>query len=235
MGVKASLLYWQLREQIEAKRMTMINPGPDARRLLRRRHYGVLATIAQQFPEYPYGSFVDYVTDHLGRPVILISALAEHTQNINRHALVSLAVHDPGLQSAGAPRLTLLGEAKLIGPDDAQHIRSRYLRYFPEAEQYLSLDFAFYRIEPQHIRYIAGFAEACWVNAIDFLALGSRIAEVEDELLQQIQGEHALLVGVDSDGCEMRHEGELQRIEFAEFAADAAAVRVQCQVLANKQ
>ncbi len=78
--------------------MTMINPGPDARRLLRRRHYGVLATTSQQFPAYPYGSFVDYVTDHIGRPVILISALAEHTQNINRHALVSLAVHDPGNQ-----------------------------------------------------------------------------------------------------------------------------------------
>lgn len=215
--------------------MSKNDPGADARRLLRRRHYGVLSTASQKFPDYPYGSFVDYVTDHLGRPVILISALAEHTQNINHHALVSLAVHDPGFQSEGVPRLTLLGEAKLIGPDDTLHIRKRYLRYFPEAEQYLSLDFAFYRIEPQHIRYIAGFAETHWVSAVDFLALGSHIAEVEDELLQQIQGEHAVLVGVDSDGCEIRHEGELQRIEFAEFAADAAAVRVQCQVLAKNK
>ena len=214
--------------------MNMHNPGPEARRLLRRRHYGVLATTSQKFPDYPYGSFVDYVTDHLGRPVILISALAEHTQNINHHALVSLAVHDPGDQSEGVPRLTLLGEAKLIGPDDAQHIRRRYLRYFPKAEQYLALDFAFYRIEPQHIRYIAGFAQAYWVSNTDFLALGSHIAEVEDDLLHQIQGEHAVLVGVDCDGCEIRHEGELQRIEFAEFAADAAAVRTQCQVLAQK-
>ena len=29
-----------------------------ARRLLRRRHYGVLSTTALKFPAYPYGSFV---------------------------------------------------------------------------------------------------------------------------------------------------------------------------------
>lgn len=211
-----------------------MNPGPDARRLLRRRHYGVLSTTSQQFPDYPYGSFVDYVTDHLGRPVILISALAEHTKNINHHPHVSLAVHDPGSQASDAPRLTLLGEAKLIGPDDAQHIRDRYLRYFPAAEEYLSLDFAFYRIEPQHIRYIAGFAQACWIHNVDFLALGSHVAEAENALLEQIQGELAVLVGIDCDGCDIRQEGELQRIEFAEFAADVAAVRVQIQALAQK-
>lgn len=210
------------------------NVGLEARRLLRRRHYGVLSTSSQLFPDYPYGSFVDYVTDHLGRPVILISALAEHTQNINHRAHVSLAVHDLGSQSSAVPRLTLLGEAKLIGPDDAQHIRERYLHYFPGAEEYLSLDFAFYRIEPLHIRYIAGFAQACWINHLDFLALGSHVAETEAALLEQIQGELAVLVGIDCDGCDIRQDGELQRIEFAEFAADAAAVRAQCQALAQK-
>ena len=154
-----------------------MSPGQEARRLVRRRQYGVLSTASLKFPGYPYGSFVDYVTDQLGRPVILISALAEHTHNINHDAHVSLAVHDPGNQSQALPRLTLLGEAKLIGPDDAHHIRNRYLRYFPKAEEYLSLDFAFYRIEPQQLRYIAGFGEACWVSSVDFLALASRLIE----------------------------------------------------------
>ncbi len=205
--------------------MTM-TPGQEARRLLRRHYYGVLSTTSQQFTGYPYGSFVDYVTDYLGRPVILIGALAEHTRNINHDARVSLAVHDPGNQAQALPRLTLLGEAKLIGPDDAHHIRSRYLRYFPEAEHYLTLDFAFYRIEPQHMRYIAGFAQACLVSAADFLALGSQLADAEDELLQQINvGQETRMVGIDCDGCDLRLQDKLQRIEFAGFAADAQAAR----------
>lgn len=205
--------------------MTM-TPGQEARRLLRRHHYGVLSTTSQKFAGYPYGSFVDYVADHLGRPVILISALAEHTRNINHDARVSLAVHDPGNQTQALPRLALLGTAKLIGPDDAHRIRNRYLRYFPEAERYLTLDFAFYRIEPQHIRYIAGFAQACLVSAADFLALGSRLADTEDALLQQLNaGEEARMVGIDCDGCDLRLKDTLQRIELAGFAADAQAAR----------
>jgi len=211
-----------------------MTPGQAARHLLRRRRYGVLSTTSQKFAGYPYGSFVDYVTDHMGRPVILISALAEHTRNIVHHPRVSLALHDPGAQAQAMPRLALLGEAKLIGPDDAHHIRSRYLRYFPEAEPYLALDFAFYRIEPQHMRYIAGFAQATWVSATDFLALGSRLADAEETLLQQIQyGQQSTLVGVDCDGCDVRVDGKLQRMVFTELAVDSAAARAQLQALSG--
>lgn len=225
--------YTEHFHQPQVVRMSM-TPGQAARHLLRRRRYGVLSTTSQKFPGYPYGSFVDYVTDHMGRPVILISALAEHTHNIVHHPRVSLAVHDPGDQSQATPRLALLGEAKLIGPDDAHHIRGRYLRYFPEAEPYLALDFAFYRIEPQHMRYIAGFAQATWVSAVDFLALGSQLADTEEGLLQQMQyGPQATLIGVDCDGCDVRIDGQLQRIDFAEPAVDAAAVRMQLQALTH--
>jgi len=211
-----------------------MTPGQAARQLLRRRRYGVLSTASQKFPGYPYGSFVDYVTDQLGRPVILISALAEHTHNIVHRPHVSLAVHDPGEQAQAMPRLTLLGDARLIGPDDEHRIRDRYLRHFPEAEPYLALDFTFYRIEPQHMRHIAGFAQATWVSAADFLALGSRIADCEQDLLQEMQaGQKSELVGVDCDGCDVRVAGQLQRIDFAAPAFDAAAVRVQMQALAQ--
>jgi hypothetical protein len=211
-----------------------MTPGQAARQLLRRRRYGVLSTASQKFPGYPYGSFVDYVTDQLGRPVILISALAEHTHNIVHQSHVSLAVHDPGEQAQAMPRLALLGEARLIGPDDAHNIRNRYLRYFPEAEPYLALDFAFYRIEPQHMRYIPGFAQATWISAVDFLALGSRLADSEESLLQQTQnGQQVSLVGVDCDGCDVRADGQIQRFDFTETAVDATAVRAQMQALAH--
>lgn len=201
-----------------------LSPGQQARRLLRRYHYGVLSTLSQAMPGYPYGSFVDYVTDHQGRPVILISAIAEHTHNIHHTPHVSLAVHDPGNQSEGRPRMALMGEAKLLGPDDGHHIRERYLRLFPEAEQYLSLDFAFYRIDPIRIRFIPGFAQATWVSPGDFLAMSSQLAETESGLIEQINRNNGIQgVGVDCDGCTLRREGRLHRIDFEGMAYDASA------------
>jgi putative heme iron utilization protein len=43
---------------------------------------------------YPFGSLVPYVLDHDGRPIILVSRLAEHTKNIEADARVSLLAHD---------------------------------------------------------------------------------------------------------------------------------------------
>jgi len=228
-----------------------LTPGQEARRLLRRHHYGALSTTSQKFAGYPYGSFVDYVTDHQGRPVILISALAEHTRNIHQAPKVCLAVHDAGNQMQALPRLMLMGEAKLIGPDDTHHIRARYLRYFPEVEPLLELDFAFYRIELQHIRYIAGFAQARWVSPTDFLALASQLTDVEESILTHMNADHAdalavyagreremhaeaiTMIGLDSDGFDLRIGERLQRIEFDGFVADATAARERLVAMAR--
>lgn len=202
-----------------------LTPGQQARRLLRRYQYGVLSTLSQTMPGYPYGAFVDYVTDHQGRPVMLISALAEHTHNINHTPHVSLTVHAPGQQTEGRPRMTLMGEAKLLGPDDGHHIRDRYLRQFPEAAHYLELDFAFYRIDPQRIRFIPGFAQATWVSPGDFLAMSANLAEAEAQIIEQINRQNDIEgVEVDCDGCTLRRDGQLHRIEFDAPAYDASAV-----------
>lgn len=227
-----------------------MTPGHEARRLLRRHHYGALSTTSHKHTGYPYGSFVDYVTDHLGRPVILISALAEHTRNINYSSKVSLAVHDAGSQTQYQPRMTLMGEARLIGPDDAHHIRARYLRHFPDVEPLLALDFAFYRIEPQLIRYIAGVAAARWVSPTDFLALSSQLTDTEEAILAHMNANHAdalaryagerrsnpeaiSMIGLDSDGFELRIGERLQRIEFDGFVADVSAARERLVALAS--
>lgn len=226
---------------------TALSPGQAARHLLRRQQYGVLSTYSQAREGYPYGSFVDYVTDHLGRPVILISALAEHTHNINHAPNVSLAVHDPGSQVQSRPRLAYMGEAKLISTEEVLPMRKRYLRYFPEALQLFDLDFGLYRIEPQHVRFIAGFAQACWVAPTDFLALASQLADTEESILTHMNTDHAdalavyagssaepiTMIGLDSDGFDLRIGERLQRFEFDEFVADTGAARATLVAMAH--
>jgi pyridoxamine 5'-phosphate oxidase-like protein len=59
---------------------------------------GTLCTLAIEPAGYPYGSFVT-VAFEKGNPIFLISALAEHTKNLEQDARASLLV------AASAPRI----------------------------------------------------------------------------------------------------------------------------------
>ncbi|MEO1767365.1 HugZ family protein [Thiobacter aerophilum] len=226
-----------------------MNPAERARRLVRRCHTGVIATHSHDMPGFPYASFVEYVADHQGRPVMLISALAEHTRNLHYQARLSLAAAEvwQGYVLA-SPRFTLVGEARLVPDGEIEQCRARYLRYLPHAADYLALDFAFWRLEPVRLRSIPGFGAAVWVTAGDYLALASRLAEVEDEIIAHMNREHrdvlsryarragvappgaVSLVGIDCDGFDLRVGDRLLRIDFAQPVWDAQGVR---QALVN--
>lgn len=220
-----------------------MTPAEKARRLLRRQCQGVIATQSHNMPGFPYASFVEYVADHMGRPVILISALAEHTHNIHYHSRLSLAAHAPAGSVLASPRFTYLGEARQVPDEDLAACRARYLRYLPHVAEYLSLDFAFYRIEPHRIRHIPGFGAAVWVSASDYLPVSAHLAEAEEGILQHMNRDHAgalraycrchgnaevkeaLMVGVDCDGFDVRADGVLVRFDFESTVLDAHQVR----------
>jgi putative heme iron utilization protein len=220
-----------------------MTPAEKVRRLVRRQLQGVIATESHNMPGFPYASFVEYVPDHVGRPVMLISALAEHTHNINYHARLSLAAAEPGGSVLAAPRFTYLGEARLVSDAELPACRARYLRYLPHVADYLSMDFAFYRIEPHRVRSIPGFGAAVWVSASDYLPVSAHLAEVEEGILEHMNRDHAdalraycghrqgegvreaLMVGVDCDGFDVRADGVLTRIDFETTVLDAHQVR----------
>jgi heme iron utilization protein len=148
------------------------SPAPDlsgeARRLLREQRVGMLATTSVALPGYPFGSLTPYALDHEGRPLILISTLAQHTTNLKADPRVSLLVYDPGHPDVhDAPRLTWTGKA-VAAPDAPS--RARYLTRFPEAKRFVEgRDFALYRIEPIQGYYIGGFGRIRWVEPKDLL------------------------------------------------------------------
>jgi len=188
--------------------------GAEARRFVRGQHNGVLSTLSLRLPGHPFGSVAPFVTDQEGRPVILISALAEHTRNLEADPRVSLIVQPftPDMQEAG--RVTLVGRAERLPEDEvtvqagvsAAHAKPaqagglslqdgpapRYLRYLPRAEAYLDLpDFRFYRIRPERVRYIGGFGKIHWVEAGAYLAPASALAGQEAGILAHMNAEHA--------------------------------------------
>ena len=214
----------------------------EARRLLRKNRFGMLATLSKKFSGHPFGSIIPYMLDHDARPVILISTLAEHTKNIENDNRVSLLVHEAGDNVQAEARITVLGGCTRM-PGQEQ-VKTRYLRYFPNASGYFDThDFFFYRIEPIMIRYIGGFGEIHWIEAKSFTAPENKLAENEEGILAHMNQDHAQnlrdycrhyqskkakkaeMVGIDCDGFDVRADGELLRFDFETPVLDAMQAR----------
>lgn len=214
----------------------------EARRLLRKNRFGMLATLSKKFSGHPFGSITPYILDHEARPVILISTLAEHTKNIENDSRVSLLVHEAGNNVQAEARITVLGNCARM--QDQEQVKTRYLRYFPNAEGYFAThDFFFYCIAPIMIRYIGGFGEIHWIPAKDFTAPKNKLAAQEDGILVHMNQDHAQnlrdycrhyqgkkaknaeMVGIDCDGFDVRADGELLRFDFDNPVLDSIQAR----------
>ena len=198
--------------------------------LLHSAQHSTLASQSLQMPGYPYATVLPNVLDDYHRPVLLISALAEHTKNILANGRVSISIVEPGCDNvqAGA-RLSIIGDAEQFEADEA--LKSRYLRYLPDAEQYLMLDFMFFRIQPQRIRYIGGVGKMGWLEA-DALGQDSISLNVEAGLLA-LASQHTQigirLLGIDNFGMDYCVDGQQKRLSFespirAEELLEAAVV-----------
>lgn len=213
-----------------------------ARQLLRAHRYGALCTLSKKFEGHPFGSIAPYLVDHDGSLLILISALAEHTKNIQQDPRVSLITHnqeDPHIQTQG--RITVVGKGQLVA--EREQAGRRYLRYFPEAQTYYDMpDFEFYRIVPQALRYIGGFGDIHWVKAENYQVPAYPLVSQEEGLIADINDtqraavwrlamkhhpEKFELVGIDCDGFDLRSDQRVLRFDFPSPQLDAAQARAE--------
>ncbi|RME35985.1 MAG: pyridoxamine 5'-phosphate oxidase [Gammaproteobacteria bacterium] len=134
--------------------------------LLSGARYGVLGTRSAEEEGFPYGSVAPFCLDEAGCPVILISELAQHSRNIAADPRVSLTV----LEDWAAEKVQEVSRLCLLGRADrevTQGGRGRYLERFPEAGEFLQLDFVFHRIVPHRVHFIEGFGRVRWLEPED--------------------------------------------------------------------
>jgi len=179
--------------------------------LLHRAPFGALATQAIRMPGYPFATALPFAVDEAHCPVFLLSALAEHTKNLLACPQASLLVTDAGQANVlESPRMTLVGDVHRI--DAVPALRDRYVRYLPDAEQYLGLgDFAFFRLVPQRVRYIGGFAQMGWLEQEVWQA--AQVLELDEEATM-LRGLAADVLGVDCYGVDLMRDGRRERIAF---------------------
>lgn len=216
----------------------------EARQFLRSTHSGMLCTNSVKFTGYPFGSVAPFVLDHDGQPLLLISTIAEHTKNIMADCKVSLLVFAGAEDLQANARLTMLGEAEQTDKQD-ELLKARYLRYFPQAEQYFAMhDFLFYRLQIQQARYIAGFGSMGWMDGTEFRSPRSPLISQEAGIIEHmnndhhtnmksycqhfysINPEHIEMTGIDCDGFDLRADAQILRFNFAQAIHDAMEARV---------
>ena len=218
------------------------------RTLVRSAQTAALATAERAKDAWPYASLVETACDHAGRPILLLSDLADHTKNFTVDPRVSLLFD--GTAGLAAPltgaRATLQGRIERLGEDDAAS-RRRYLARHPGAAGYADFgDFNFYRVTPDRFHLVAGFGRIHWVDAVDVLfdTTGTAaLADHEHDIVDHMNDDHAdavdlyatmltpdagagwRMTGIDPEGVDLRREGRLLRLAFDGTVHDAESAR----------
>ncbi len=154
-----------------------------------------LCTIAREPAGFPYGSLVTLAIDAQGRPLFLLSTLAEHTGNLKAEPRTSVLVSEPNeghAEPLALGRVTLIGLTKEVPDEERAAVRETFLAQQPRASYYVDFgDFAFYRLEPSALRYVGGFGRMSWVTADDYrTASPDPLAAVAKGILSHMNEDH---------------------------------------------
>ena len=224
----------------------------QARTLMHVGRVGMLSTLSERHPDWPFGSVMPYGLDDRGRPTFLISSLAMHTRNLHRDPRASLLVAEAGAQEdpLGSARLTLLGSVAEVPEGDLASVRGDYLARHPQSEMWVDFgDFEFYRMEIAEPYYVGGFGVMGWVTADDYLAAkADPLADMAPSVIQHMNEHHAdalvlmaryfgdcaadsvRMTGVDRLGCDLQAALEEReqglRVTFIRQARNAKEIRL---------
>ncbi|MBL6952335.1 MAG: DUF2470 domain-containing protein [Alphaproteobacteria bacterium] len=240
--------------------MTQSSPstGALARNLMRAHDWAALGTIMPD-DGHPYASLVLVAADYDASPILLLSDLAEHARNIAADNRVSLLFD--GTRNLPSPltgaRVSVQGRA--VRSDDG-HLRRRFLARHGDATGYADFaDFAFYQVIVERGHLVAGFGRIEWLDKGALLYLDSGIQDSgidgmrswEASAVSHMNQDHGdaiqhyaqnllgakeagwIMTGCDPEGCDLRREGQVLRLEFSAPANDADSLRQQLVALAR--
>lgn len=196
-------------------------PAPEppfaeqARTLVHLGRTGTLGTLSRRHPGHPFVSVMPYAPDERGRPLLLISLLAMHTQNLEADPRASLLVAQPGVgeDPLALARLTLMGRAGRLGPEERAAARETYLARHPNAVHWVEFeDFSFWRLDLADVYFVGGFGAMGWVEVGDYGAgRPDPLADAAGGIIEHMNRDHAdalvayarVLGGIEADAAEM--------------------------------
>jgi putative heme iron utilization protein len=225
------------------------DPSRAARRLLSEARSGALASVLPSGA--PYASLVTVATMPDAAPILLLSKLARHTQNIQQDPRVSLLLEErrPGDPLEGS-RISISGT---IAPTELPTAERRFLARHPSASAYSGFkDFGFWRIEMTGGHLVAGFGRIVDLRAGDLAIESDATQDLEEGAIRHMNDDHAdaielyatkllgeeagpwRIIGIDPEGCDLMREDTVRRLDFPQRVMTAAALRQTLADLARQ-
>jgi len=186
----------------------------QARTLAHLARTGTLGTLSRRHPGHPFVSIMPYAPDERGRPLLLISTLAMHTQNLDADPRASLLVAQPGGEDPLAlARVTLMGRARRLAPEERAGAREAYLARHANAVHWVDFDdFSFWRLDLADVYYVGGFGAMDWLTVGGYeAARPDPLAEAAPGIVEHMNRDHAdalvlyarVLGGLPAEAAEM--------------------------------
>ncbi|HET6927221.1 MAG TPA: DUF2470 domain-containing protein [Hyphomicrobiaceae bacterium] len=229
-------------------------PAIAARHIMRTALKGALATFDHE-TGHPYASLVLTATEPDGSPILLLSRLARHTQNLERDRRASLlldATDGLGDPLAGG-RVTLMGE---VHPSTSATARERFLARHPAAQAYAGFgDFSVYQLKLSTAHFIGGFGRIVDLPGRDLLlTVDSAVALIgaAGDITEHMNSDHSEAVGlyatqlagapggawrlsgIDPEGIDLLCGDQAVRIVFPNPIAGPAEARAALVALAQE-
>ncbi len=221
-----------------------------ARRLIRASDRAALGT---NFSGRPYVSLVIAACDMDMSPLLLLSDLAQHTKNLLADPSLSLLFDGTGdyPDPLTGPRLTVLGRAERCEDTRAA---ARFAARHPSSAEYAGFaDFHLYRVAIERGHLVAGFGRISWIEQeeLRFAAEATALAAAEAEIVEHMNPAHAdavalyadrllrrqgagwRMTGIDPEGIDLRQDGEIARLDFAEPVSTPTQARAALVELAQ--
>ena len=119
----------------------------DAVNLMRSQNVAVLSTLSKKYDNFPFGSFITYITG-LDRSIyIYASDIAEHTKNILKNSKSCLTIFKikENEDKQNSSRLSIMGDFKKIQKkEDIENCAKRFFKFLPDSKSYSDMhDFNF--------------------------------------------------------------------------------------------
>jgi hypothetical protein len=164
-----------------------------------------------------------YAPDDQGAPLLLISGMAMHTQNLEADARASLLATQPGWTEdplAGG-RVALMGRAARVPDRELGAAREAYLARHPKAAFWVDFeDFAFWRLEVADVYFVGGFAAMDWVTGEGYAAARpDPLADAAEGILEHMNRDHtdALLTLARAHGDAAAEEATMLSVDRLGF------------------
>lgn len=218
----------------------------EARALVRAMGAASLATVRAE-DGWPYASLVLAATDPAGRPLLLLSRLAEHRRNLAAEPRCSLLYDGTaglGERLTGS-RITLLCRARPVADPVC---RARFLARHPGATNYVDFaDFGFFLLEAERAHLVAGFGRIRWIEGADLrVEAPAELVAAEPDIVAHMNADHGdairlfatrllglpgkeewRMTGIDSEGCDLAGGARTARLGFSRRIASAADARAE--------